>query len=183
MSPPEEPATIGSVVRSVLTRPRELLIRRWNWKSALLSSVIRAVLFFVTNLPAGGRAALAAAGAELIFRGATSGFYGAMTEAFARVSPAWAATVAATVLVPTVSHTLELFVHLLRGTPRLVSSVVASIVFTVISTAFNLFAMRRGLLIVGDGRRSLCSDLLHMPALVGEFALALVRPRSTVARD
>lgn len=183
MSRPDAPVTLVSVVRTLLTRPRDVLIRRWNWKSALLSSAIRATLFFLTNLPAGWRAAVTAAGAELVFRGATSGFYGAMTEAFAPVSPAWAGALAATALVPAVSHTLEFLVHFLRGTPKLASSVIASMLFTAISTSFNLFAMRRGLLIVGEGRRSIRSDLLQMPALLGEFGVALVRPRSTMARD
>jgi hypothetical protein len=174
---------VASAALSLLRRARDLLIRRWNWKSALLSAAVRAALFFVTNLPAGGRAALAAAGAELLFRGATSGFYGAMTEAFASASPPWVGTIAATTLVPTVSHTLEFVVHFLRGTPRLASSVVASMGFTVMSTAFNLFAMRRGLLIVGQGRRPLRSDLLQIPAVLGEFVLALVRPRSSATRD
>jgi hypothetical protein len=37
-------------------RPGELLLRQWNWKSALFSSVIRALIFLFANLTAGWRA-------------------------------------------------------------------------------------------------------------------------------
>jgi hypothetical protein len=61
--------------------PVKYLLHRWNWKSAVLSSLLRASLFFATNLAAGLPAAIAAMKTELVFRGVTSGFYGALTEA------------------------------------------------------------------------------------------------------
>jgi hypothetical protein len=66
---------------------REHLLHRWNWKSAVLSSLLRATLFFATNLAAGLPAAIAAMKTELVFRGITSGFYGALTEAFREAEP------------------------------------------------------------------------------------------------
>src|ERR1700733_14653878 len=74
--------TVGDVLKGFFTRPVETLLRRWNWKSAFLSSLFRASIFFFTNLAAGWHAALGALLAELILRGATSGFYGAITESF-----------------------------------------------------------------------------------------------------
>jgi hypothetical protein len=43
------------------------------------------------------------------------------------------------------------------------------VVFTMFSTAFNWFAMRRGALVVGKGESSLASDLARVPALLLEF--------------
>ena len=155
--------------------PRERLWRSWNWKAAVTSAIIRATLFFAANASAGWRAATGAFAAELVFRASTSGFYGAITEAFASVQPVWAATLTTIVVLPAVSHTLEFILHALRGTPELRRSILLSMAFTGLSTAFNLFAMRRGALIVGDGRERLVDDLRRMPALLAQFGLALAR--------
>jgi hypothetical protein len=172
--------TVGAVLKSLALHPIDHLIRRWNWKSALLSSLLRGALFFSTNLVAGWHAALGALVAEFVFRSVTSGFYGSITEAFRKARPAWVATATAIVLLPVVSHTLEFFVHWLRGTPKLALSIGVSIAFTAVSTAFNLYAMRRGVLIVGGGRRSLGHDLRLIPGLIVSFIMA--GPRSIARR-
>ena len=56
------------------------------------------------------------------------------------------------------------------GTPNLWGSVAVSMLFTVGSTAFNVFAMRQGVFIVGEGAQSLVADLRRLPAVVGGFA-------------
>jgi hypothetical protein len=151
------------------------LIQRWNWKSAVLSSVVRSGLFFAANLGAGAEAARAAFLTELIFRATTAGFYGALTQAFKEVRPPWLGTAVAIVALPAVSHGLEFFVHWTRGTARLAASLVVSIGFTALSTSFNLFAMRRGALIVGPGSRSLWHDLRRAVPLVALFIAAPFR--------
>jgi hypothetical protein len=171
VSAPGVAAILGDVLRDPLTH----LVRRWNWKAALLSSLSRSALFFVVNLPAGRRAALAALATELAFRGATSGFYGALTQALGRAEPVWVATLSAMLLLPVITHSAELAVHWLRGTARLAASITASALFTALSTAFHLFAMRRGVLIVGDARRSLLDDLRRLPGLVVAFVVAIGR--------
>lgn len=170
-----EPTSIGSVVRWLLRNPWDALGRRWNYKSAMLSSTFRATLFFVTNLSAGPAAALGALTTEFWLRFATAGFYGALTQAFRRAQPEWAATITVMILLPGLAHSLEIVVHWMRGTPELLMSISASIAFTVVSTSFNLFAMRRGTLIVGAGERSLLQDLRAMPRLVVLFVAATMR--------
>ena len=76
----------------------------------MLSSLLRASLFFATNLSAGLPAAVAAMQTELIFRGGTSGFYGALTEAFREAEPAWDAAVTVMVLLPVANHSIEFLV-------------------------------------------------------------------------
>jgi hypothetical protein len=148
------------------------LIRRWNWKSAVLSSLVRAGIFFFTNLVAGWHAAVGALLAELALRAATSGFYGAITELFSEARPAWAGMTAAVVVLPLVNHSLEFLVHWLRGTPKLGLSMTASVVFTVCSTSFNVYAMRHGVLTVGGGSKSLREDLGRILPLLRQFILA-----------
>jgi hypothetical protein len=151
------------------------LLYRWNWKSAVLSSLLRATLFFAANLTAGLPAAFAAMRTELVFRAITSGFYGALTENFREAEPPWAAALTAMILLPIANHSLEFAVHWLRGTRNLATSIGASVILTAFSTLFNLFVMRRGALIVGEGRSSLVSDLAQMPRLIGAFCLLLPR--------
>ena len=157
------------MLRALIRNPAALLIRRWNWKSALLSSLFRAAIFFVANLAAGWRAALAAMSVELLYRGISAGFFGALTQAFRRAQPAWLAATAAMVLLPLASHSLEFTVHLARGTPKLIASIISSVVFTVLSTLFHLYAMRRGVLIVGSESRSFAADFRAMPRIVAGF--------------
>jgi hypothetical protein len=147
----------------------------WNYKTAVLSALVRAGLFFAVNATAGYDAATAAMLTELCFRFATSGFYGALTQAFRRVEPPWAGTVGAMLLLPVLAHSLEFVVHSWRGTPELAASMAASIAFTMLSTAFNLFAMRRGALVVGAGTGTLLADLRVMPKLVVLFVTSLAR--------
>src|SRR5262245_6055423 len=172
---PREHAGAIETLALLARHPRELLWQCWNWKAAVTSAAIRATLFFAANVSAGWRAATGAFAAELVFRASTSGFYGAITEAFASVRPVWAATLTTVVVLPAVSHTLEFALHALRGTPELRRSILLSMAFTGLSTAFNLFAMRRGALIVGDGRERLVNDLRRMPRLLVDFGVGICR--------
>jgi hypothetical protein len=167
--------TVSFVLKSLARRPMEHLIRRWNWKSAFLSSLTRGAIFFAVNLVAGWQAALGALLVEFAYRSATAGFYGAITEAFRDAQPEWAATATTMVLLPAVSHTLEFLVHWSRGTPKLGLSIGISVAFTAVSTAFNLHAMRQGVLVVGQGRRPLVHDLRLIPALILSFVMAAAR--------
>ena len=133
--------TVSAVLRELRTDPGSILIRRWNWKSALYSSLIRSGLFFVVNLSAGTSAATSAMLTELAYRGLTAGFYGSLTQAFRKVEPCWKGALAALMLLMTISHSVEFGIHWLRGTPHLAGSIAASAMFTVLSTVFNIYAM------------------------------------------
>jgi thiamine transporter ThiT len=164
--------TVREVITSLVRHPVRNLFVRWNWKAALLSSLLRGTIFFCTNLISGFHAAIGAMLAEFALRATTSGFYGAITESLSAARPPWAATVAAMVLLPFLAHTLEFLVHWLRGTPKLGLSIATSVIFTAFSTAFNLFAMRRGVLITNGECKSLSHDLSRIPLLLLEFLLA-----------
>jgi hypothetical protein len=170
--------TVATVLKNLLRHPARHLIHRWNWKSAVLSSLVRASIFFFANLVAGLHAAIGALLAELVLRTITSGFYGAVTEAFSEARPAWAALATAMVVLPVINHSVEFLVHWARGTPKLGLSIMASVMFTAISTAFNLYAMRHGVLTVGGKSKTLSEDLRLLLPLLGQFLLA--GPRAVV---
>ena len=161
--------TVGSALLQLARNPGDLLVRRWNWKSAALSPICRSQIFLALNLSAGWRAALGAMAAEFAYRSLAAGFYGALTQSFRGATPPWLAGLTVAVLLPLVSHSIELLVHWARGTPHLKASMVASVGFTAVSTTFNWYAMRRGVLMVGAGSASLVSDLRRMPRLLWDF--------------
>lgn len=176
--------TLAEALRGLVKSPGELLVRRWNWKAAVTSSVIRGIIFFAANLKSGLGAAAGAMIAEYAYRGMTSGFYGAITQQFGEIEPEWQGAVAAAVVLPVLSHSLELTVHWLRHTPHLKVSIISSVTFTVFSTLFNVYAMKRGALTVGSSSRSLGEDLRAMPRMIGGFiaALPLIAWRSLRSR-
>jgi hypothetical protein len=163
--------TIRDVFSELCTNPREVLIRQWNWKSAVFSSIIRAFIFLFANITAGWRAAAGAMAAEFLYRAVTSGFYGSLTQAFRKVEPACMAAITVLILLPLVSHSMEFAIHLARGTPNLARSMIASVIFTEISTLFNLYAMRRGALVVGTEGSSMTADMRRIPRLIFGFVV------------
>lgn len=160
------------ILLALARRPYSGIVRRWNWKSAVLSAILRAVVFFSANVGAGVHAALGVAAVDSVFRISTSGFYGTVTQQLRRAEPAWQGAAASLVLLPACNHTLEFLVHWGHGTPRLKASVIASVAFTGISTLFNWFAMRRGALLSAGEGDSLARDLARMPAIIGAFIAA-----------
>jgi hypothetical protein len=161
--------SVFDVFRHLWRSPRELLVRQWNWKSAAFSSLIRAAIFCLCNLRAGWHAAAGAMFAEFAYRSVTAGFYGALTQAFRKARPIWTANVVVMLLLPLASHSVELIVHLLRGTPKLLMSIVSSACFTVVSSLFSLYAMRRGALNVGEESASAADDIGRIPVLFAGF--------------
>jgi hypothetical protein len=78
-------------------------------------------------------------------------------------------------IVPVVSDSLDFFVHWQHGTPELGRSVAVSLALTIVSTAFNYFAMRRGALLVGEQRRTLLEDLATLPLIFVAFLSTMLR--------
>jgi hypothetical protein len=167
--------TVGQALLGLSRHPIENLLRRWNWKSAFLSAVMRGALFFLANLGTGMVAALGAMSLESAFYLTVAGFYGAATEAFRRARPHWLATVTIMALMPAINHALEFLLHWAAGTRRLRASIIASVCLSMLSACFNLFAMRRGAFIVGAERQSLLEDLRRLPRILFDFLASVPR--------
>ena len=163
---PHSSPTLGEAMRYLATHPYELLVKQWNWKSALLSSLLRGGIYFFVNLKVGWEAAAAAMLTEWSYRAVTAGALASATQSLRRVTPAWQGATAVAVLIPLVSHALEYFVHWMRGTAALNASIAASIGFTVVSYAFQFFIMREDVLITGPGSSSLARDFARLPRTV-----------------
>jgi hypothetical protein len=157
--------------------PQGILVARWNWKSAIFSSLMRGGIFFTATASAGLSAALGAMYTELAYRSITAGFYGALTQNFRRAEPRWQASIAAGLGIPVFSHAIEFAIHSLRGTPNLRANILASICFTAVSTLFNLHAMREGILVVGENAGSVSDDIRALPRAIFTFFISPFRRR------
>jgi hypothetical protein len=163
-----------------LARSPQCLLCLWNWKSALLSLILRGPIFFMATIPRGSMAVVAALFTESVFCVLTAGFYGAIVQSLRRAQPQWLTGVFLTVLMPALFQALEYWLHWLRGTPHLRSAEITSLFLGAISALFNWYAMRRGTLLVGAEGRALATDLRQLPVLIAGF-LAVV-PRQAMDR-
>ncbi len=163
--------TVGGAFLHLVRNPGDLLMRRWNWKSAVLSPLFRSQIFLAVNLRAGWKAAVGAMVAEFVYRSIAAGFWGALTQVFRDAEPAWIAGFTVAVLLPLIQHSVELLIHWLRGTPNLWGSIAASAGFTAISSVFNWYAMRKGVFVVGEGSASLGADFRRIPRILFEFVV------------
>ncbi|MBX3243962.1 MAG: hypothetical protein KF685_05855 [Acidobacteria bacterium] len=172
----EEPHTLSGVTLSLWNEPGRF-VKYWNYKGAVLSGVIRAPIFFVTYLIGKEtlRLAIGAAVVQFLFRFLFAGVGGTLIQAFRHVEPAWKALIAILLLVPLISHILEFFVQAgfayVTDTQNLTdAAILRSVSVSIISALFTLFAMRRGIMIVGESEsKSLVSDISKLPAVIFHF--------------
>jgi hypothetical protein len=149
------------------------VVRWWNWKSAVISAAMRGPIFFFATLSLGLRAAAMSLLLDASFRTVLAGFMGALTQAVRYIQPTWIPALIVVVGMPVVNHTIEYFVH--RHNMRVGVAMGISIGFSMVSGAFELFAMRRGTLVVTEHSQSLGHDILRFPKLVADFVVTGVR--------
>jgi hypothetical protein len=166
---------VFDVVKQIVRHPIDTLIWRWNWKAAVLSAFLRAPVFFVTYFRKDGlKMAIGAAGAQSAFRVVFGGANGSIIQSFSKVEPAWHAVLTVPLILAAFSHLMEFVVQSgfdrQTGARGKASAIVLSVIISAISAVFNLFAMRRGALLVKDeSSHSIWRDLKRMPWLALEF--------------
>lgn len=184
------PRTVPGVIARLVRHPFDSVIVRWNWKSAVLSAALRAPIFFFVYLfkPDGLRLAIGAFFLQAGFRVVIGGINGAIIQSFHRVEPAWHAVVTVPLVLASISHFLEFIIQSfydqqtgVNGRGRAVG---ISVLVSMTSALFNLFAMRRGALLVRDeSQQSIWRDLKRMPWITLEFvSFPLVWRRRRKAR-
>lgn len=164
------PTTVSGVFKHIFSHPIEMFVLRWNWKAALFSGVMRGSIYLFTHIKHGWRAALGAMSVEFVFRVIVSGAFGSLVQAFHKATPNWLATLVVMFMLPAITHTIEFTIHSLNGDESKVSAIIVSVSFSIVSMIFNLFAMRRGTMLVKDeNQQSLWQDIKQFPAIIGEF--------------
>ena len=157
-----------------------VLTRRWNYKSALLSADLRARC---SSSRTARRARCGGGGDDhrVLLPVLAAGFYGALTQAFRRRRAAAPARGGARPAAA-VAHALELLVHWCAARRELAASMPPRSRSPGVD-AFNLFAMRRGTLIVGEGSQSLLArSRAHAAAAAGRSSSSW-RSRQTPPPD
>jgi hypothetical protein len=170
------PTRVTEVTAYLFKHPVETLIWRWNWKAAMVGALMRSPIFFTAYFlqKQGLWIAFAAMLVQFIFRTVFGGFFGGIIQAYSRVEPAWHAVLTIPLVVATLSHLIEFFVQTgfdsILGTEGKGKAIFFSIIVSMISAVFNLFAMRRGVLLVkDDSEQSIWRDMWKMPWIVLEF--------------
>lgn len=164
------PHRVLDVFRYLVRHPIEMLVYRWNWKAAVLSGILRSMIYLFTHIKEGWRAALGAMSVEFAFRLVVSGASGSLVQSFHRAQPVWLSTLCVMFLLPAISTIIEFTVHTLNGDAKKGLAIMISIGFSILSAIFNLFAMRRNALLVKDkDQQSFARDIMKMPLIVFEF--------------
>jgi hypothetical protein len=189
-TPPERPTSTITEAWLTLWRDPSLFVRYWNYKGAVLSGVLRSPIFLATYLigKESIRLALGAALLQFTFRFFFAGVGGALIQLFRRVEPAWKALLSIMMLLPLISHLLEFglqfgFGYITGTQDRTDEAILRSISVSIISALFTLFAMRRGIMIVGESEsKSLLSDISRLPVIIFHFVAFIPNEISAMFR-
>ena len=147
---------LADISSYLVHHPMRSMVFRWNWKAAVLSALLRAPIFLFAYLfqKQGIADAVSVTILLAIFRVLFGGVNGAIIQAYRNVRPAWHAVLTVPVVLAAFSHLIEFAVltgyDAFTGTHGKTKAIVVSVVVSIISAIFNLFAMRRGALIVRD---------------------------------
>lgn len=159
------------------------LLSLWNWKSAVLSVMMRAPVFAVAAMKHGPEAVAGAVLTETAVCAVNAGTYSSVVQVLRNRKPVWLVGTVVTVVLPVCGQIVEYFVHLWRRTPHTTAAVIVSSVLAAISYLFNWYAMKQGTLLMGSEQSSLGSDLKRIPILLYRFFLLGPRWLSRCLRD
>lgn len=172
----DSPVTLIAVVNDLIGHPVKQVLLRWNWKSAVLSAILRSPIFFTVYYAQkqGLWIAVGAMAVQFVFRTFFGGINGAVLQAFSKIRPAWHAVITVPLFLAAISHIAEFGLQAAydsyAGSKGKNGAVIVSVSISLISALFNLFAMRRGVLLVKDeSGQSLWRDLKQMPSIAFEF--------------
>jgi hypothetical protein len=165
--------SLDTALLDIVSRPVTNLLAAWNWKTAAISVLIRAVLFFTTNLRSGRSSALRASLVEAGFAIFAAGSLGSVIQRVRHAQPVWATGLTVWLGVPVVLLTIQSTVHHAFGTPHMKTGLIVSFVMAAFGSGFNWYAQRRGVLVTGADSQG--GDLQAMPGVLAGFMLALPR--------
>jgi len=164
--------TVGKALLQVLSNPFYYFIQHWNWKSALFGAINRGTIFFIATMRRGRVEMSVAVLVEILFTCATAGIYAAFTQALRFAKPEWLGACVVALVIPGALYGVDYFAHVWTGMHNVRPAVSFATGLSVVSTLFNLFIMRRGALVVGEGSQPLWRDLIRIPGLILQFMIA-----------
>ena len=173
--PPPPERDLGQVLAYIAKHPVSVLILHWNWKSAVMSATFRAPVFFMASVRCGLRVAITGAAVEAGFNAIGAGFYGAFLQAVRNAQPFWLAWLVSTCAVPAFIQVAVNLAHRAAGTSNLRHGIIISLALSAITASFNLYSMRRGVMLTGRGSRTFFNDLSRLPGVISSFLMTAPR--------
>jgi hypothetical protein len=153
-----------------LSRPLDVL-RLWNWKSAILSVMLRVPIFAVATIRRGPEVVAGAILTETAVCALNAGWFAAVVQILRNRKPVWLVATVISVIVPLCGQVIEYAIHAWHQTPHRLAAVIVSTVFGAIASLFNWYAMKQGQMLVGGEGSSFASDLRTIPVLLYRFLL------------
>jgi hypothetical protein len=163
---------LSDALRDMVVHPIRSLWPAWSWKAAGMSALLRAAVFFWTNLRVGRMAASRAGLVEVVFAIFAAGVMGAVSQQLRKAKPVWVTALVVWVGMPAVMLFAQLGVHKLARTQYMGTGLAVSFCFAAIASSFSWYAMRHGVLLGGDAETSLVHDVRHLPRIVLDYVLA-----------
>ena len=169
----DDPSTdLRHALAGIFLRPRETVWAAWSWKAAIASALIRAAMFYQTNLRAGRYSALRAGLVEITYAIVAAGLMGAVSQRLRLARPMWATGLIVWLGMPAVMLLAQLGVHRLAGTQHLGLGLLLSFCLAALASAFSWYAMRHGALLGGTSSTTLRHDAYALPRITRNFLLA-----------
>ena len=145
------------------------LVTLWNWKSAVLSVMLRAPVFAIVTLRHGPEVVAGTVLTETVVCAVNAGWFAAIAQVLRNRKPVWLVATVISVIVPACGQVIEYVVHLWHQTPHRLAAVIISTLLGGIAQLFNWYAMKHGSLLVGGERSSFAADLRRFPVLFARF--------------
>jgi hypothetical protein len=166
---------LGQVLAYIARHPVSALLLHWNWKSAVMSAAFRAPVFFTASVRYGLKVAITGAALEAGFNAIGAGFYGAFLQAVRNAQPFWLAWLVSTCAVPACIQIAVNLAHRAAGTSNLRHGITISLALSAITASFNLYSMRRGVMLTGSSGKPFLNDLGRLPGVIFSFLMTVPR--------
>jgi hypothetical protein len=167
-----EGAPVAQALSALLRNPWQHVVLRWNSKAAVLSAFFRGVIFLIASVKSHHAGRASGVFAEALFGAVSAGFFGALTQSLRFAQPEWLAALLLAGVFPLAFQLGDFTFHAALGTQVFLIGMISSAVFTVLSSGFNLYIMRRGTLLVGEEGNPFSQDLSALPRLALMFVVA-----------
>lgn len=151
------------------------LLQMWNWKCALLSSVMRSAVYLAAlarNPHAGAQAIVLV---EIAYVTLTAGLWAGLQQRALHLRQRALGNLIVVVAIPLTAQGCDALAHRLAGPAVPAPATAAISLFALVSALFHLYVMRRGAFLTGTARPSLLDDLRRMPRLIADLALLTAR--------
>jgi len=147
------------------------VLRLWNWKSAILSVMLRVPIFAVATIRRGPEVIAGAILTETAVCAINAGWFATVVQILRNRKPVWLVATVISVILPLCGQVIEYTIHAWHQTPHRLPAVIVSTALGAISSLFNWYAMKQGQMLVGGERSSFASDLRSIPVLLFRFLL------------